>query len=138
MVNQQTLEGNWNEVKGGIRQRWGQLTNDDLSSFNGNVEQLVGLIQRKTGEARERIEQYLDQLTSDSSESMSRAAAGAREYAQHAAENFQHTYEEMSNRVRAGYGEAEDMIRQRPTESVLVAFGAGLIAGVIVGMVSRR
>lgn len=138
MVNEQTMEGNWNEVKGGIRRRWGQLTNDDLNSFNGSVEELIGLIQRKTGEARERIEQHLHQITAQSSDAVSRAAVGARDYAQQAAESMQHSYEEMSQRVRAGYGEAEAMIRQRPTESVLVAFGAGLIAGVIVGLVSRR
>jgi len=51
-VNQQTLEGNWNEIKGKLHERWGQLTQDDLQRARGDVDQLVGLIQRKTGEAR--------------------------------------------------------------------------------------
>jgi len=51
MINEQVLQGNWNEIKGKIRSKWGQLTNDDLQSFDGNVDRLVGLIQRKTGEA---------------------------------------------------------------------------------------
>ena len=37
MVNQQTLSGNWNDIKGKIRKKWGQLTNDDVQVFNGNV-----------------------------------------------------------------------------------------------------
>jgi len=63
MTNQQTLQGNWNEIKGQLRSKWGSLTDDDLAIFNGNVEQLVGTIQRKTGEAREGIEQFFEQAT---------------------------------------------------------------------------
>src|SRR3954463_12592229 len=63
MVNQQTLQGNWNEIKGKLRNKWGQLTNDDLQSAQGNIDQLVGLIQRKTGEARNSIEKFLEDAT---------------------------------------------------------------------------
>ena len=59
MANQQTLEGNWNEIAGKLRSKWGQLSNDDLEKFKGNTSQLVGLIQRKTGEARDKIETYV-------------------------------------------------------------------------------
>ena len=38
MVNQQVLQGHWNEIKGKIRSRWGQLTNDDLQKFDGDVD----------------------------------------------------------------------------------------------------
>ena len=38
MINQQVLQGNWNELKGKIRSKWGQLTNDDLQNFDGNVD----------------------------------------------------------------------------------------------------
>ena len=50
MINQQTLLGNWNEIKGKLRSNWGSLTDDDLTIIDGNVDQLVGAIQRKTGE----------------------------------------------------------------------------------------
>ena len=63
MANQQTLQGNWNEIKGKICTHWGQLTDDDLSQFHGEVDSLVGTIQRKTGEGREAIEKYLHELT---------------------------------------------------------------------------
>ena len=54
MVNEQVLSGKWNEISGKIREKWGQLTDDDMQTFHGNATQLVGLIQRKTGEARAR------------------------------------------------------------------------------------
>jgi uncharacterized protein YjbJ (UPF0337 family) len=84
MINQATLQGNWNEIKGQLRKHWGQLTNDELQTFNGNVDQLVGLIQRKTGEARSQVEEFLDELTSNGSASLSDAADNVREYVQQA------------------------------------------------------
>ena len=62
MINQQTLQGNWNEIKGKLRSKWGSLTDDDVKVFNGNVEQLVGTIQRKTGATSESIEQFFEQF----------------------------------------------------------------------------
>ena len=52
MVNQQTLTGHWNEVRGKLKEKWGQLSDDDLRSFSGSIDQLVGRIQEKTGDAR--------------------------------------------------------------------------------------
>jgi uncharacterized protein YjbJ (UPF0337 family) len=148
MVNQQTLQGNWNEIKGKLRNKWGQLTNDDLQSAHGNVDQLVGLIQRKTGEARSSIEQFLDEATSGGSSAFSQAADTAREYAhqamdqvqqrsQQAAEQFRQGYDQAGEALRHGYEEAEEMIRERPAESAAVCFGVGMLVGVVLGLALR-
>jgi uncharacterized protein YjbJ (UPF0337 family) len=142
------LEGNWNEIKGKLHERWGQLTNDDLQKARGNVDQLVGVIQRKTGEARERVEQYLNDLTSGGGAGVSKVAETVRGYASSAAESARgyassatETAEEARARaadmLRGGYVQTERMIQQRPIESLAVGFGAGLIAGVIIGLVMR-
>ncbi len=55
MINEQTLQGNWNEIRGMLRKRWSQLSQDDLQGFDGNLDQLIVLIQRKTGETRAAI-----------------------------------------------------------------------------------
>ena len=60
MVNAQVLQGQWNQVRGELKKKWGQLTEDDLRFNNGNIDQLVGKIQQRTGEAREAIEQFLE------------------------------------------------------------------------------
>ena len=62
MIDQQILSGNWREVSGKLKAKWGQLTDNELQAFNGNVEQLVGRIQEKTGESRAAVEQFLDQI----------------------------------------------------------------------------
>jgi uncharacterized protein YjbJ (UPF0337 family) len=147
-MNQQTLEGNWNEIKGKLHERWGQLTNDDLQKARGNVDQLVGLIQRKTGEARERVEQYLNDLTSNGGAGVSKmaetvrgyassAAESARGYASSATETAEEARARAADMLRGGYVQTERMIQQRPIESLAVGFGAGLIAGVIIGLVMR-
>ena len=67
MVNQQVLAGKWNEVSGKIKEKWGKLSDDDLRTFNGNVDQLVGQIQRKTGETRQVIEEFLGEVADETS-----------------------------------------------------------------------
>ncbi|HEY8489648.1 MAG TPA: CsbD family protein [Dehalococcoidia bacterium] len=52
-------EGRWNQVKGKIREAWGNLTDDELEQTKGNRDQLIGKIQEKTGESREKIEERL-------------------------------------------------------------------------------
>jgi len=148
MVNQQTLQGNWNEIKGKLRTKWGQLTNDDLQSAHGSVDQLVGLIQRKTGEARGSIEKFLEDSSSGGASALSDAADTAREYAHQAMEQVQQRshqaadqlrqgYDQASDAVRQGYEDAEQMIRERPAESAAVCFGVGMLVGVVLGLALR-
>src|SRR5688572_26091369 len=148
MVNEQTLQGNWNELKGKLRSKWGQLTNDDLQSAHGNVDQLVGLIQRKPGEARSSIEKFLNDSTSAGASAFNQATETAREYAQQAVESiqdrskqateqFRKTYDQASESLKHGYEEAEHLIKDRPAESAAVCFGVGMLVGVILGLSLR-
>jgi uncharacterized protein YjbJ (UPF0337 family) len=148
MVNQQTLQGNWNEIKGKLRNKWGQLTNDDLQSAHGNIDQLVGLIQRKTGEARGSVEKFLEEATASGASTFSQAADTAREYAQQAmetvnerskqaTETIRRGYGQAADSVREGYEQAEEMIKERPAESAAVCFGVGMLVGVILGLTLR-
>jgi len=157
MPNAQTLQGNWNEIKGKLRSKWGQLTNDDVGSFNGNVDQLIGMIQRKTGEARQSIEQFLDSFSKGGASSMvgqatetvrdyasqatnriAEYAEGAGEYAtdfaSHAGERMQQGAAQASQMMSQGYKQAERVVRHNPAESVAVCFGAGVLVGLMFGM----
>jgi len=148
MVSTQTLQGHWNEIQGKIRSKWGQLTSDDLAQFNGNVDQLIGLIQRKTGEAKERIEHYLGEITDDAGEGFTSATEAVRDYTQkaakavsetskQAAESMREGYNQASEQVKQGYQEAEKIVKERPIESMLVVFGTGLLVGVCMGLMAR-
>ncbi len=138
MINQSTLQGNWNEIKGKLRKHWGQLSNDDIQHFNGNVEELVGLIQRKTGETRSAVEDFLDELTASGASAVSAAAENARQYVQDASERIQERSRQAMDTVRTTYEDAEEMVRQRPSESLAICFGVGLCVGLLCGLSLRR
>jgi uncharacterized protein YjbJ (UPF0337 family) len=54
------VEGNWKQVKGKVKEKWGQLTDDDLDVINGRRDQLEGKIQERYGLARDRVRQDID------------------------------------------------------------------------------
>src|SRR5262252_547014 len=58
-MNEDTLKGQWNQLKGKAREKWGMLTNDDLNVIQGQTEQLVGLIQQRYGIARDEAERQV-------------------------------------------------------------------------------
>jgi uncharacterized protein YjbJ (UPF0337 family) len=149
MVNEQTLQGHWNEVKGKLREKWRELTNDDVERFSGDIDKLVGLIQRKTGAARAVIEEYLEKISEDGASAVERMADRVRQGVQHAADTVQESSGEAMDYVRREYDDAQDyiqeryddareMVRQRPAESVVMCFGVGLVAGLLVGLLVRR
>ncbi len=148
MISQQELRGGWNQIKGQIKNKWGQLTDNDLTQAEGNVEKLVGVIQQKTGVARREVEEFFDRWAQEGSNTASKVAnqamnyaqqAGdtAKQYAQQAGEMVSQGYDDMAQRMQQGYEEAEEMIRSRPGESLSVAFGAGLITGILVTLLMR-
>ena len=138
MINQQILRGNWNEIKGTLRSKWGSITEDDLSTFNGNVEQLMGTIQRKTGEAREHVEQFFEQLTSRGSAAVGQAAESVREYAHQAVDSVQEASHRAAASVREGYADVENVVRRRPAASLGVFLGVGVVTGVVMTLLLRR
>lgn len=54
--------GNWNQFKGELKQKYGQLTDDDLAYEEGKEDELLGRIQEKTGETKEDIKNWVDSL----------------------------------------------------------------------------
>jgi len=61
-MNRDIIEGNWKQVKGRFKARWGKLTDDELDEAEGNYEALCGKIQKAYGLSREEVEQELERL----------------------------------------------------------------------------
>lgn len=58
------LQGNWKQLRGHMREWWGNLTDDDITKIEGKRENLVGVLQTKYGYAKERAEKEVnDRLT---------------------------------------------------------------------------
>lgn len=137
MINAQEIQGQWNKIKGQVKEKWGQLSDSDLHIEGGNIDQLIGRIQQKTGEGRETIERYLSDLTSRGASSMNQAAEAARSYMGTASSRLNQGYDQMSQWAREGYGSAEGLVEHRPGSSVAAAFGLGLVVGLVVGVSLR-
>ncbi|WP_020528304.1 CsbD family protein [Flexithrix dorotheae] len=55
------IKGNWNVIKGKLKQEYGNLTDDDLTYVEGQEEELLGKIQKKVGEEKETIKRKIHQ-----------------------------------------------------------------------------
>lgn len=56
-MNNDILQGNWKQLKGQVKEWWGDLTDDDLTKIDGKRDQLVGALQERYGYTKERAEQ---------------------------------------------------------------------------------
>ena len=65
-MNKLENKGNWNIAKGKLKQKWAGLTDDDLQYAEGKEEELVGRIQKRTGESREAVEKAVKEASSSS------------------------------------------------------------------------
>jgi uncharacterized protein YjbJ (UPF0337 family) len=55
-------EGNWNQIKGKLKQKYGMLTDDDLTFEEGKEDELLGRLQERTGEAKEKLRSFIADL----------------------------------------------------------------------------
>jgi uncharacterized protein YjbJ (UPF0337 family) len=61
-MNRDIIEGNWKQVKGRIKARWGKLTDDELDQIEGDYDMLCGRIQKAYGLSRDEAERKLKEL----------------------------------------------------------------------------
>lgn len=60
-MNEDIYKGNWNQFKGKVKEKWGKITDDDLTVISGKRDQLVGKIQERYGYQKERAEKELNE-----------------------------------------------------------------------------
>ncbi|QDV12525.1 hypothetical protein CA51_24100 [Rosistilla oblonga] len=145
MITREELKGQWNEVKGRLQENWGQLTDDDLSRARGSAEQLVGVVQQKTGASRREVEEFLSRAVGEGSRIGDQVSQAAQQYAdvasQYAADAGEYVKENYrrASELSGDYSERlAHTVRTRPAESLAIAFGLGIAAGAIVFMKGRR
>ena len=56
------VKGNWNQMKGKLKEEYAELTDDELTYEEGQEDQLLGRIQKKTGKAKSEIKDFIDSL----------------------------------------------------------------------------
>lgn len=57
------IKGNWNEIKGKLKKKYGELTDNDLKYVEGKEEELLGKLQKKTGKTREELSKEINNIS---------------------------------------------------------------------------
>ena len=60
-MNWNIIEGKWKEMSGSVREKWGDLTDDEITQVDGKREQLEGLIQKRYGVAQDEASRQIDE-----------------------------------------------------------------------------
>jgi len=56
------LKGNWNVIKGSLKQKYAELTDDDLAYEEGKEDELLGRLQKKVGDTRENLKSFINNV----------------------------------------------------------------------------
>jgi uncharacterized protein YjbJ (UPF0337 family) len=56
------MKGNWNEIKGKLKQKYGQLTDDDLVFAEGKEDELLGRLQKRLGKSKEDVRREIEEF----------------------------------------------------------------------------
>ena len=60
-MNSDRIEGNWHQMLGSVKEKWGKLTDDDLKGIEGSVERLTGKVQERYGIAMEEAQKQVEE-----------------------------------------------------------------------------
>lgn len=64
-MNWDVIQGKWKQVKGSVKEKWGELTDDELDQIDGNKDKLAGKLQEKYGWAKNDAEREIDDYFRD-------------------------------------------------------------------------
>ncbi len=64
-MNQDIIQGKWHEVKGKLKQKWGQLTDDDIDQMRGSSEELQGVLQKRYGYEKDIAKKHIDDFVKE-------------------------------------------------------------------------
>lgn len=138
MVNQTVLEENWNDIKATLKSKWQQLSDHDLRGFKGSADQLVQMIQRRTGQARDVIENQLEEMIAQGRTIQNQVGQFFSGAASQAGEAYGEGYDLAAQKLADGYKQVSRYAKDNPGAAVAILFGSGLLAGLGVAMLMRR
>jgi len=64
-MNWDIVEGKWNQVKGSVKEKWGDLTDDELTEIDGRKDQLTGKLQERYGWTKEEADKRVNEFFRD-------------------------------------------------------------------------
>ena len=155
------IDGSWNQIKGKLRQQFGQLTDDDVSFVEGKGDELLGRLQSKLGMGADELNDLLTGLKGELSDASDNAHEGTRELkaaagrfadnlkgrATEVVDDLKHVvsakadqlkgqagdvYDQTRQKARTLHEDAEEYVRHNPRQALLTAIAAGFVAGLLI------
>lgn len=124
---QEQVADRWKSIRHAIRERWTQITDEDLKAIDGDSRKLVALVNQKTDMPLHEIEAAIDEIAQKSGGLMSRIVSSASDLAADASRR-------VAEPAREALRQARDTVAERPMASLGGAFGAGLMIGLCCGL----
>ena len=134
MISQEKIARNWHSVVGKVKEKFNQISNEDLSSIQGNFDQLIGLIERKAGQSREQAEAFLSSVYSSAEGTIHNLSEKGQQAYSQATEMLDDGMKKVSQKAGEGYEYARETVARRPAESLFVMAGLGVLAGIAIGI----
>jgi ElaB/YqjD/DUF883 family membrane-anchored ribosome-binding protein len=130
-MDREILAQQWTDVCARLKEKWSQLSEADFRACEQGVERLIDQIQAKTGESRAAIEAFIAKLADE-------AAAAATQFRDQMHSKLKQGANQAVEGAAHGYEAAQRAVRERPAQSLAVAFGLGIAAGVGVAILLRN
>lgn len=127
-INQAFLQGNWQQLKGKIKEQWGKLTDDDLLQSEGNTEKLIGRLTERYGykkeEAQQKLSGYLNQFENKLNDSGNKADSMISNIAVMAGNVNEKTHELLDD--------CQNFTKKNPFTALGVVAAAGFLLGLFI------
>jgi uncharacterized protein YjbJ (UPF0337 family) len=160
-MNRFTFDSGWNQIKGKLRQKYGQLTDQDLEVLEGKEDELLGRLQEKLGVTEEQLHDTLNELrrsVGGSTEQAHRAVGAVKAKASEVAQKLKSSAAGVAEDLRGSMSanadelkmqaeyayrkartfagkvteETEEYVRRKPREALFRALAAGFVVGLLI------
>ncbi len=142
-MNTFTFDGSWNRIKGKLKQKYAQFTDDDLVFVEGKGGELMGRLQAKLGRAEDAVVELLNELKASAtgfgegvrdkvSEATARVGEVVGDVKAKVTEAAGDAYEHARQSARTLQGKAEDYVIRQPLQALLTALAVGFVAGILI------
>jgi len=135
------VEGTWKQLRGGVKERWGRLTDDDLTAIAGRRDELEGKIQERYGYTKDRIHKEIDDWRrsvglnvradeGDLSTELEAIRADIESLTSTVSRIATKQLNRAQDKALDAANQAEEAIRQNPLSAVAIAVGLGFLFSV--------
>jgi uncharacterized protein YjbJ (UPF0337 family) len=121
-------------MRGRVKERWGRLTDDDLTVIAGRRDQLEGMIQERYGYAKERarkeIEDWYRSMESNLADQIESLRSGIQSLSSTVERIAQEQFPRARSRAIEAFDDVEDVVKRNPLAVIAIALGLGFLIGV--------